>query len=56
MISDKAIIQTHSSNIGTNVEISEFAIIRPDVIIGADSVIHPNVVINSGVRIGKNVK
>jgi acetyltransferase-like isoleucine patch superfamily enzyme len=56
MISDKAVIQTDSNNIGSNVRISEFAIVRPDVMIGENSIIHPNVVIESGVEIGKNVE
>lgn len=54
MISDKAIIQTN--NLGANVAIGEFAVIRHDVTIGNNVTIHPHVVIESGVILGNNVE
>jgi len=54
MISPHAIVQTKS--IGKNVRIDEFAIIRPDVVLGDGVVIHPYVVIESGAIIGDNVE
>ena len=54
LISDKAIV--HSLNIGKNVAINEFVIVRDDVIIGDNVIIHPHVVIESGVTIGNNVE
>jgi UDP-3-O-[3-hydroxymyristoyl] glucosamine N-acyltransferase len=56
MISSLAVIETYAENIGNNVEIEEFAIIRKDVIIGNDVVIHPYVFINEGVVIGDGVE
>lgn len=53
MISDKAIIQT--DNIGTNVAIGEFAVVRHNVIIGNNVTIHPHVIIEPGVILGNNV-
>ncbi|GIW27377.1 MAG: acyltransferase [Meiothermus sp.] len=53
-ISPHAVVQTR--NIGTNVQIAEFAVIRQDVTIGNDVVIHPHVVIESGVVIGDGVE
>lgn len=53
-ISPYAVVQTR--NIGTNVQIAEFAVIRQDVTIGNDVVIHPHVVIESGVVIGDGVE
>jgi acetyltransferase-like isoleucine patch superfamily enzyme len=49
-----AIIQT--TDIGRNVRIDEFAVIRPRVRIGNDVVIHPHVVINEDVIIGDGVE
>jgi acetyltransferase-like isoleucine patch superfamily enzyme len=49
-----AVVQT--DDIGDNVEIKEFAIIREGVHIGSNVVIHPFVVIESGVVIGDNVE
>ena len=46
-ISPLAVVQT--KDIGKNVHISEFAIVREDVKIGDDVFIHPHVVIHSGV-------
>ena len=54
IISEQSIVQT--KNIGENVTVYEFAIIREDVIIGDNVVIHPHVVIESGVTIGDNVE
>lgn len=53
-ISQYAIVQTH--DIGDNVQIAEFAVIRSDVTIGNDVVIHPHVVIEPGVVIGDGVE
>jgi UDP-3-O-[3-hydroxymyristoyl] glucosamine N-acyltransferase len=53
-ISPHAIVQT--TDIGQNVSIGEFAIIRPNVRIGNDAIIHPHVVIESGVEIGSGVE
>jgi acetyltransferase-like isoleucine patch superfamily enzyme len=49
-ISDRAVVQTR--DIGRNVTIHEFAVVRENVTIGDDVVIHPHVVIERGVRIG----
>ena len=53
-INPLAIIQT--TDIGQNVRIDEFAVIRPRVRIGNDVVIHPHVVINENVTIGDGVE
>jgi acetyltransferase-like isoleucine patch superfamily enzyme len=53
-LSDKAVVQT--KNIGSNVTVHEFSIIRPEVVIGDNVVIHPNVVIENGVIINDNVE
>jgi acetyltransferase-like isoleucine patch superfamily enzyme len=53
-ISSAAVVQTQ--NIGKDVQIAEFAVIRPDVTIGNDVVIHPHVVIESGVILGDGVE
>jgi acetyltransferase-like isoleucine patch superfamily enzyme len=50
----KAIVQT--DDIGDNVNIMEFAVIRAGVRIGNNVIIHPFVVIESGVVIGDNVE
>jgi len=54
MISEKAVVQT--DDIGENVKIMEFAVVRDGVRIGSNVVIHPFVVIESGVVIGDNVE
>lgn len=53
-ISKHAIIQ--SQNIGRNVVIGEFSIIRPNVRIGDNVIIHPSVIIEDGSVIGDNVE
>jgi len=50
----RAVVQTE--DIGDNVEIMEFAVIREGVRIGNHVIIHPFVVIESGVVIGDNVE
>ncbi len=54
MISTMAVVQT--DDIGDNVDIMEFAVIRERVRIGSHVIIHPFVVIESGVAIGDNVE
>lgn len=54
MISKMAIVETE--NIGSNVKIKEFAIIRAGVQIGNNVTIHPHVVIENNVIIGDNVE
>lgn len=54
MISPLAVVETN--NIGTNVSIYEFAVIRKDVKIGNNVVIHPHSVIENGVTINDNVE
>ena len=54
MISKLAVVETE--NIGENVTIGEFCVIRKDVIIGDNVVIHPHVIINDGSEIGDNVE
>jgi acetyltransferase-like isoleucine patch superfamily enzyme len=54
LISEKAVVQTE--DLGSNVEIMEFAVIRDGVSIGNNVVIHPHVVIDPGVVIGDNVE
>ena len=53
-ISPHAIIQT--ANVGQNIRIDEFVVIRPRVRIGSNAVIHPHVLINEGVTIGDGVE
>lgn len=53
-ISDKAVAQTN--DLGDNIVIHEFAVVRKGVIIGNNVIIHPNVVIESGVTIADNVE
>ena len=50
----KAVVQTN--DIGDNVNIMEFAVVRDGVRIGSNVTIHPFVVIESGVVIGDNVE
>jgi acetyltransferase-like isoleucine patch superfamily enzyme len=54
MKSPLAIVET--SQVGNNVTIKEYAIIRQNVVIGDDVVIHPFVVIEEGVSIGHGVE
>jgi UDP-3-O-[3-hydroxymyristoyl] glucosamine N-acyltransferase len=54
MISSLAIIE--SDQIGENVDIREYAIIRRGAVIGDNVIIHPFVIIEEGVRIGNNVE
>jgi len=49
-----SVVQT--GDLGNNVQIAEFCVIRPGVVIGNDVTIHPNVVIESGVVIGDGVE
>jgi acetyltransferase-like isoleucine patch superfamily enzyme len=53
-ISPHALIQT--TDIGQNVRIDEFAIIRPRVRIGEDVIVHSHVIINEDVTIGDGVE
>lgn len=50
----KAVV--HTNDIGENVTIMEFAVVREGVKIGSNVIIHPFVVIESGVIIGDNVE
>lgn len=54
MISPLAVVG--STQIGHNVQIREFAVIRSGVRLGDNVVIHPHVVIESGVEIGDGVE
>lgn len=54
MISKLAVVETE--NIGKNVTISEFCVIRDNVKIGNNVTIHPNVVIYQGVEINDDVE
>lgn len=54
MIESSAIVETN--NIGTNVSIGHFSVIRHGVILGDNITIHSNVIIESGVVIGSNVE
>lgn len=53
-ISPNAVVQT--TEIGDNVRIDEFAVIREGVRIGRNVLIHPHVVLNSGVILGDSVE
>ena len=53
-MSSLAVIE--SDQIGENVEIREYAIVRRGAIIGENVIIHPFVIIEPGVRIGNNVE
>lgn len=53
-ISEQSIV--HTKNIGKNITVHEFVIIRENVIIGDNVIIHPHVVIENGVTIGHNVE
>ncbi|MCA1628592.1 MAG: acetyltransferase [Acidobacteria bacterium] len=54
MISSLAVVQT--DEIGENVRIDEFAIVRAGARIGANAHIHAHAIINSGVEIGDSVE
>lgn len=54
MISPHAIVQT--GDVGANVHIAEFAVIRNGAVLGRDVCIHPHVVIEAGVQIGDGVE
>lgn len=54
MISKLAVVET--GQIGKNVNIGEFCVIRDGVVIGNNVTIHPNVIIESGVTIGDDVE
>lgn len=54
MISDNAVIET--SDIGENVQIADFSVIRAGARIGANVRIHEHVVINPGVVLGDGVE
>lgn len=54
MINALAVVET--DDIGNNVDIKEFAVVRRGVRLGNNVVIHPFVVIESGVTIGDNVE
>ncbi len=45
-----------NARIGKNVKISSFVTIEEDVVIGDGTIIHPNVCVLNGTRIGKNCK
>ena len=53
-ISELAVVET--TDIGENIRINEFAIIREAVKIGNNVIIHPHVVINSGVVLNDGVE
>ena len=54
MVSSSAVIET--DQIGDNVTIREYAIVRRGAVIGNNVVIHPFVIIEEGVRIGDDVE
>ena len=54
MISPLAVVET--GQIGENVTIREFAVIRKEVVIGDNVIIHPHVVIEEGVTVGDGVE
>lgn len=54
MISKLAVVET--DEIGSNVEIAEFSVVRPGARIGNHVCIHPHVVINAGVIVGDGVE
>ena len=53
-ISKMAVVETEE--VGPNVTIAEFAVVRKGAKLGKDVVIHPFVVIESGVTIGDGVE
>jgi acetyltransferase-like isoleucine patch superfamily enzyme len=54
MISSLAVVQT--DQIGSNTVIQEYAVIRPNVVLGNGVIIHPHVVIEENVVIGDGVE
>ena len=54
MISKMAVVDT--DQIGDNVEIAQFCVIREGVKIGNNVIIHPNVIIEKGVTLGDDVE
>lgn len=54
MISPFAVVET--TDIGFNVTVKEFAVIRPGVRLGNNVIVHPHVVIETGVIIGDDVE
>jgi acetyltransferase-like isoleucine patch superfamily enzyme len=54
VISQMSVVETNE--VGENVEIREFAVVRKGAIIGSGVVIHPHVVVESGVIIGDEVE
>ena len=54
MISKTAVVE--ATQIGDNVEIGEFCVIRKGVVLGDNVIVHPHVVIEQGVTIGKGVE
>jgi len=54
VIHKTAIVNT--KQLGSNVVVKEYAIVRDDVVLGDNVIIHPHVVIESGVRLGDNVE
>lgn len=54
MISKLAVVE--STEIGTNVRIAEFAVVRAGARLGNDVIVHPHVVIGPGVTIGDGVE
>src|ERR1700710_577193 len=54
MISQFAIVET--TDIGSDVTIKEFAVIRAGVRLGNNVIVHPHVVIETGVIIGDDVE
>lgn len=56
MVNMNPLAVVQCTDIGDNVRVDEFAVIRPGVRIGNDVVIHPHVVINEDVVIGDGVE
>jgi acetyltransferase-like isoleucine patch superfamily enzyme len=54
MISELSVIET--KNIGSNCYVGEFSIIRHDVVLGNNVIIHPHVIVEAGVAIGDDVE
>jgi acetyltransferase-like isoleucine patch superfamily enzyme len=54
MISPVAVVET--ADIGADVTVKEFAVIRPGVRLGNNVIVHPHVVIETGVIIGDDVE
>lgn len=54
MIRKEAVVET--KNLGKNISIFEYAIVRDGVVLGNNVIIHPHVIINSGCIIGDDVE